>query len=80
MADLESDAMIEKHYSPREVCKLLSISRSNLQCRIKSGELEAIAWGKRWLIPESAIQRILDAGRINPVKPTPRRFGVFSYS
>ena len=64
--------MIEKHYSPKEVCKLLSISRSNLHCRIKSGELEAIAWGKRWLIPESAIKRLLDEGRINAVTTHPR--------
>lgn len=70
--------MIEKHYSPREVCKLLSISRSNLQCRIKSGDLEAIAWGKRWLIPESAIKRLLDAGRINAAT-RPQRHLFFSH-
>jgi len=60
--------MIEKHYSPAELARILSVDRKTIYNRIADGALEAIAFGDRWLIPESAIQRVLDQGRTNRPK------------
>lgn len=55
--------MIEKHYSPNELARLLSVSRVTVYNRIEDGSLEAVVFGGRFLIPESAVHRVLDAGR-----------------
>lgn len=55
--------MIERHYSPGELARLLSVDRKTIYNRIQEGDLEAVAFGDRWLVPESAVQRALDRGR-----------------
>jgi excisionase family DNA binding protein len=55
--------MIERHYSPGELARLLGVSRVTIYNRIQDGDLEAVAFGDRWLVPESAVQRVLDRGR-----------------
>ncbi len=57
--------MIERHYSASEIARLLGVNRSTITRRIQDGDLEAVSFGARLLVPESAIQRVLDAGRIN---------------
>lgn len=66
--------MIEKHYSPGELARLLSVDRKTIYNRIQDGDLEAVAFGDRWLVPESAVKRALDCGRRNAraTRPGPR--------
>jgi excisionase family DNA binding protein len=80
-ADLEGVAMIEKHYSPTELSKILGISRAGMHLRLHDGTFGHVRLGDRVLIPESEVQRVLDQCRIEganarpvrPVRPANRR-------
>ena len=61
---LEARGMIEQHYSPAQLCKLLSLSRSAVQSRLYDGTFPHVRLGDRILVPESSIKRVLDEGRI----------------
>jgi hypothetical protein len=56
--------MIEQHYSPAQLVKLLSLSRSAVQSRLYDGTFPHVRLGDRILIPESSIKRVLEEGRI----------------
>jgi len=64
VARLEDRKMIEQHYSPAQLVKLLSLSRSAVQSRLYDGTLPHVRLGNRILIPESSVKRVLDEGRI----------------
>ncbi len=64
VARLEDRGMIEQHYSPAQLCKLLSLSRSAVQSRLYDGTFPHVRLGDRILIPESSIKRVLEEGRI----------------
>jgi excisionase family DNA binding protein len=68
-ADLEGGAMIEKHYSMRELGRIIGISHVTLSHRIEEGDLRAVRIGKRVLIPESAASEWLSRHAVNS---TPR--------
>jgi excisionase family DNA binding protein len=77
-ADLEAGAMIEKHYSPTELAKILGISRAGMHLRLHDGTFGHVRLGDRVLIPESEVQRVLDQCRIEgaharPARPAHRR-------
>lgn len=55
--------MIEQHYSPAQLCKLLGISRTALHGRLHDGTFPHVRLGDRILVPESSVKRALDAGR-----------------
>lgn len=61
---MEDRRMIEQHYSPAQLCKLLSLSRSAVQSRLYDGTFPHVRLGDRILIPESSVKRVLDEGRI----------------
>lgn len=61
---LEARGMIEQHYSPAQLCKLLSLSRSAVQSRLYDGTFPHVRLGDRILIPESSVKRVLEEGRI----------------
>ena len=61
---LEDRGMIEQHYSPAQLCKLLSLSRSAVQSRLYDGTFPHVRLGDRILIPESSVKRVLEEGRI----------------
>ena len=50
---------MERHYSTREVCKILGIANRTLRRWIKEGRIRAININGRWRIPESEIKRLL---------------------
>jgi len=50
---------VERHYSTREVCKILGIANRTLRRWIKEGRIRAININGRWRIPESEIKRLL---------------------
>lgn len=62
---------VEKtHYSPAEIVKMTTLSRSKVYRMIQRGELKAIRIGRRWLVPISEYdKRIADAD----YKPKGRR-------
>lgn len=62
--------MIERHYSPTELARVLGISRSAMHARIREGTFAHVRLADRILIPESAVQHVLDQCRIEPF---PRR-------
>ena len=72
---LEDRSVIEQHYSPTQVAGLLGVSTMTISRRVAAGELEIVRFGGRVLIPESSLQRVLDACR-EPVRPLPVRRGV----
>ena len=49
--------MIEQHYSPSQLCRILSLSRSAVQQRLYDGTFPHVRIGDRILIPESSIKR-----------------------
>ena len=62
---MQSDAhMIEQHYSPAQLCKLLSLSRSAVQSRLYDGTFPHVRLGDRILIPESSVKRVLEECRV----------------
>ena len=61
---LEGWHMIEQHYSPAQLVKLLSLSRSAVQSRLYDGTFPHVRLGDRILIPESSVKRVLEEGRI----------------
>jgi excisionase family DNA binding protein len=76
--DLEGLPMIEKHYSPTELAKILGISRAGMHLRLHDGTFGHVRLGDRVLIPESEVQRVLDEHRIEsaharPARPAHRR-------
>jgi excisionase family DNA binding protein len=76
--DLEGVPMIEKHYSPSELAKILGISRAGMHLRLHDGTFGHVRLGDRVLIPESEVQRVLDQCRIEgaharPARPAHRR-------
>lgn len=65
--------MIEKHYSPAEICKLLSLSRSAVHARLHDGTFPHVRLGDRIIVPESVLKRVLEEGRSGQL---PRRRAV----
>ena len=59
---------MERHYSTREVCKVLGIANRTIRRWIKEGRLRAVNINGRWRIPESEVKRLLG----EPVEATPR--------
>jgi len=55
--------VIEQHYSPTQICKLLSLSRSAVQARLYDGTFPHVRLGDRILVPESVVKRALEDGR-----------------
>jgi excisionase family DNA binding protein len=69
--DLEGVPMIEKHYSPSELAKILGISRAGMHLRLHDGTFGHVRLGDRILIPESEVQRVLDECRIESAHARP---------
>lgn len=49
-------------WTVREVAKMLGLSRSTVYAMLTRGELGSRRYGKRWIIPDEAVQAFL-AGR-----------------
>lgn len=54
---------IEKHYTVREIHKILGISRSKLDRMAKAGKLTKIKMGRTTLYPESSLKACLKMAR-----------------
>lgn len=65
--------MIEKHYSMRELGRVIGLSHVTLSHRIEEGDLRAVRIGKRVLIPESAAAEWLERHAVNTGTAAPRR-------
>jgi len=50
-----------RHYTVREAARLLSVHRSSIQRRIRSGELPAQQVAGAWRIPRDALHEALDS-------------------
>lgn len=50
-------------WAPREVAKLLGLSKSTVYLSIQRGELRARRWGRRWVVPDDALDEFLGANR-----------------
>lgn len=70
---LEDHEMIERHYSPRELGKILGISRSGMHLRLHDGTFGHVRLGDRILIPESEVRRVLEEHKIESAHARPAR-------
>lgn len=68
---------MERHYSTREVCKILGIANRTIRRWIKEGRLRAVNVGGGWRIPESEVKRLL--GQVEEIA-TPRIARVVIYA
>jgi predicted transcriptional regulator len=68
--------VIERHYSPTELARILGISRSAMHVRIREGTFAHVRLGDRILVPESAAQAVLDQCRVEPYRIPARRRAV----
>jgi len=59
--------MSERHYTPRQAAELFGCAERTW--RALADEYGAVKLGRKWLIPDSLIRRILDDHR---KQPTPR--------
>jgi len=69
---------VERHYSTREVCKILGIANRTIRRWIKEGRVRAVNVGGRWRIPESEVKRLL--GQLAEEIATPRIARVVIYA
>lgn len=46
-----------------EASKLLRVSEHTIYLWLRSGKLKSVRPGRRWLIPEEEIQKLLDANK-----------------
>ena len=51
---------MEKLYEVKEVCEILHLHYQSVYKLLRSGELKSVRPGRKWLIPESEIQKFLD--------------------
>ena len=63
--------MIERHYGPTELGKLLGMSRVTIFQRVKDGTFAHVRLGGRILIPESEVRRVLDMCRVEGANARP---------
>ena len=49
-----------KNYSTKEVAELLSYNEEVVRRKIRAGEIKAVKFGKKWLIPETEIKKIME--------------------
>lgn len=49
-------------YTPKEVQILLRLSKNTVNALLNSGQLRAIRYGRKWLIPKDAITEFLKEG------------------
>ncbi len=54
-----------KLYTTQETANILRVHRNTIMNYIHSGKLEAIKAGRKYLISESEIKRILEENRVN---------------
>ena len=54
---------MEKLYEVKEVCEILHLHYQSVYKLLRSGKLKAVRPGRKWLIPESEIQRFLEDNR-----------------
>lgn len=57
--------MEEKFYTTEEAMQMLRIEKITLYGWLRKGKIAAVRPGKRWLIPESEIQRIMSYRKMN---------------
>jgi excisionase family DNA binding protein len=46
-------------FKPAEVAGMVGMSESGIRNLIRGGQLRAVRWGERWLVPVSAIEELL---------------------
>lgn len=52
---------MEKLLTVDEACEILRVHYQTLYKWLRSGELKSVRPGRKWMIPESEIQRFLEA-------------------
>lgn len=46
-------------YTPKEIERLLGLSKNSVNALLRSGQLRSIRYGRKWLIPRSALEEFL---------------------
>ncbi|MPY67183.1 helix-turn-helix domain-containing protein [Deinococcus sp. SDU3-2] len=50
-------------YTPRNIEGLLCLSKNSVNALLRSGQLRSIRYGRKWLIPRSALEEFLNGTR-----------------
>lgn len=60
------DALV---YMPKDIERLLCLSKNSVNALLRSGQLRAVRYGRKWLIPRSAVEEFLNGqskgGKVN---------------
>lgn len=46
-------------YTPRDVELILNLSKNSVNALLRSGQLRSVRYGRKWLIPHSAVDEFL---------------------
>lgn len=50
-------------YVPQDIERLLCLSKNSVNALLRSGQLRSIRYGRKWLIPRSALEEFLGSTR-----------------
>ena len=50
---------------PRDLAKMIGVSSFAVYAAIKKGEVKATKLGRRWLIPKTELDRLLDTSKVD---------------
>lgn len=50
-------------YRPRDIERLLCLSKNSVNALLRSGQLRSVRYGRKWLIPRSALEEFLSGTR-----------------
>ncbi|ACO45492.1 helix-turn-helix domain-containing protein [Deinococcus deserti] len=53
--------LVPQVYTPKEAETLLRLSKNTVNALLNSGQLRAVRYGRKWLIPHAAIAEFLQA-------------------
>ena len=46
-------------YTPKDLEGLLGLSKNSINALLRSGRIRSVRYGRKWLIPESAVEEFL---------------------
>lgn len=50
-------------YTPKDLERLLCLSKNSVNTLLRSGQLRSVRYGRKWLIPRSALEEFLNGAR-----------------
>lgn len=58
-----SEALLPLVYVPKDIELLLGLSKNSVNALLRNGQLRSVRFGRKWLIPRSALEEFLNSTR-----------------